>query len=189
MKILKYILFTIAGLIVLFFTIGLLKPSVSYGHEVEVNKPIKEAWAVSQDESKYSQWLDGFTSIDLISGEKGKLGSKYKVVVNPGEGQDAFEMIETVVSVKEFDHVSMEFDSEFMDFEQTMTFSEANGGSKIKTDSKVIGKGIMSKSMFAVMEILVGGFTKQEARNIDALKKVIEENDTDYYPEHKQEEE
>jgi hypothetical protein len=47
----------------------------------------------------------------------------------------------------------------------------------------------MSKSMFAVMEILVGGFTKQEARNIDALKKVIEENDTDYYPEHKQEEE
>lgn len=182
MKILKYLLFLIVGLAVLFFAIGLMKPSVSYGHEITVNKPLKEAWAVTQDESKYDQWLEGFKSIELISGERNTVGSKYKVVVNPGEGQDDFEMIETIVSLKEFDHVTLSFDSDFMDFEQTISFAEANGATTVKTDSKVIGKSIITRSMFALMEMLGGSFTAQETKNIEALKKVIEKNTKDYYP-------
>ncbi len=182
MKILKYVLYAVVGLAIIFLAIGLMKPSVSYGHEITVNKSIKEAWAVSQDESKYEQWLDGFKSIELISGEKGAVGSKYKVVVNPEEGQPDFEMIETVVSMKEFDHVKMDFDSDFMDFEQTISFKESDGMTTITTDSKVIGKNIMTRSMFALMEIFTGAFTVQETKNIEALKKVIEKNTTDYYP-------
>ncbi len=182
MKILKYIFLTIIGLVIIFFAVGLIKPSVSYGHEVTVNKPLKEAWAVSLDGSKYEQWLDGFKSIELVSGEKGTVGSKYKVIVNPGHGQPDFEMIETVVSVKEFDHVKMDFDSDFMDFEQTIFFKENNGITTITTDSKGIGKGIVTKSMFALMEGLGGSFTAQETKNIEALKKVIEGNTMDYYP-------
>lgn len=182
MKILKYLLFAIIGLVVIFFGIGLMKSSVSYGHEVTVDKSVKEAWAVAQDEAKYAQWLKGFKSMELLSGEKGKVGSTYKIVVNPGDGQPDFEMIETVKSVKEFDHVEMHFDSEFMDFEQIMTFKENNGKTTIATDSKVIGKGLMTRSMFALMEMLGGSFTAQETENIENLKKVINENTIDYYP-------
>ena len=182
MKILKYILFVIVGLAIIFFAIGFIKPSVNYGHEITVNKSLKEAWAVSQDESKYGQWLDGFKSIELISGEAGAIGSKYKVVVNPEEGQPDFEMIETVVSKKEFDHVELHFDSDMMDFDQTITYSETDGKASIKTESKVSGKGIVMRSMFALMELFSGAFQAQEEKNIEALKKLIEENDTDYYP-------
>ena len=181
MKILKYILFTIVGLAIIFFAIGLIKPSVNYGHEITVNKSLNEAWAVSQDESKANQWIAGLKSIELISGEKGTVGSKYKVVVNPGEGQEDFEMIETVVSIKEYDHIEMNFDSEMMDFAQTISFKEADGKTTIKTDSKVMAKGIMMRSMFALMETFGGVFQAQEEKNIEALKKVIEENMTDYY--------
>lgn len=179
MKILKYILFVILALVIIFFIIGFAKPAVNYGHEIKVNKPIKEAWAVTQDESKYTQWLEGFKSIELISGEKNKVGSKYKVIVKP-EGQPPFEMIETLVSLEELDHVTLYFDSEFMDFEQTISFKEANGLTTVKTDSKVIGKNIISRSMFAIMEMFTSSFTKQETKNIDALKKVIEESTTVY---------
>jgi len=34
--------------------------------------------------------------------------------------------------------------------------------------------------MFAAMEMLAGGFTSQETKNFEALKKLIEENTTDY---------
>ena len=182
MKILKVLLYTFLGLVLLFLIIGLLKPSVSYGHEIKVNKPVEEAWAVTQDESKYAQWLDGFQSIELISGEKNAEGSKYKVIVDPGEGQPEFEMIETLVSLKEFEHVTMSFDSEAMDFLQTISFKEEDGLTSVKTDSKVIGKNIMTRSMFAIMEMLGGSFTAQETKNVEALKKLIEENTTDYYP-------
>ncbi len=182
MKILKYILYIVVGLAIIFFAFGLIKSSVSYGHEITVDKPIKEAWAVVQDESKYDQWLEGFKSIELISGEKGKVGSKYNVVVNPGDGQPDFKMVQTVVSLKEFDHASLDFESEMMDFEQTITFKEKDGKTTVKTDSKVLGKNIMMRSMFAIMETLGGAFTKQETKNMEALKKLINENTTDYYP-------
>ena len=182
MKILKYILYIILALVILFFAMGFMMPSVSYGHEISVDKPVKETWAVTQDESKFDQWLEGFKSIELIEGEKGQPGSKYKVIVNPGDGQEDFEMIQTVVSVNEFKNVKMHFDSEFMDFEQTITHLESDGITTVKTDSKVIAKGAMMRSMFAIMETFGGSFTAQEKKNIEALKKVIDENTTDYYP-------
>lgn len=182
MKILKYILYVILGLIVAFFALGLLKSSISYGHEITVDKSIEEAWAVSKDPSKFGQWLDGFKSIELISGEQDQVGSKYKVIVNPGEGQPDFEMIETLASMKEFEEINLKFDSEMMDFDQTMTYKESDGKTTIKTDSKVMAKGMIMRSMFAVMELLGGSFTKQEAKNMEALKTVIESNTTDYYP-------
>lgn len=185
MKILKYLLYLIVFLVIAsiaFIAVGFIHPTVNYGHEITVNKSIKEAWAVQQDESKFGQWLEGFKSIDLIEGEAGTVGSKYKVVVNPGEGQEDFIMTETVMSVKEFDHMTMNFDSDMMLFDQTTSFTEADGKTTIKTDSKVSGKGMMMRSMFALMERLGGSFHKQEVKNIEALKKVIEENTTDYYP-------
>ncbi len=180
MKILKFLLLLIVGLILFCLLIGMIKPSVQYGHIIQVNKPIQEAWAVSQDESKYKQWLEGYKSMELISGEPFAVGSKYKVIVDPGEGQEDIEMIETVISVKENDHVTLHFDSAMMDFEQTISFTEANGKTTVTSDSKVIGKNLVMRSMFALMEMFTGSFTKQEAKNFDKLKTLIEENRTVY---------
>ena len=181
MKVLKILLFVFIGLILLFYLAGLLRPTVSYGNEITVNKDIKEAWAVYQDVSKYNQWLEGFKSIKLMEGEKNAVGSKYKVVVNPGEGQPDFEMIETVESFKEFDHMALHFDSDVMIFDQITSFAESNGKTLIETKSKVTGKGIMMKSIFSLMELFTGSFQKQETKNIENLKKVIESNKTNYY--------
>lgn len=181
MKILKYILFLIIGLFLIFLAMGFFKPEVNYGCEITVNKPLEEAWYVTQDASKYSQWLEGFKSMELISGDEGQVGSKYKVIVQPGEGQPEFEMIETVVAIKEYDHVTLHFDSEPMNFEQTISYKKNNDGmTTVKSASKVIGKNIMSRSMFAAMEMLMGAFTSQETKNFEDLKKLIEENTTDY---------
>ena len=182
MKALKYILYIILALVVLFFGIGIVQPSVSYGHEIAVDKAVKEAWAVTQDESKYGQWLEGFESIELIEGELGQPGSKYKVVVKPSDGQPEFEMTQTVGSIKEFEIVELLFDSEFMDFEQKILFSESDGETTVKSESKVMAKGLVMRSMFAIMETFAGAFTAQEKKNFEALKKLIDENTTDYYP-------
>ena len=182
MKILKYILYGIVLLVLLYLSFGLFNPSVSYGHEIKVDKPLKEAWAVTQDEAKYPEWLEGFQSMELISGERMKAGSKYKIIVNPGNGQPDFEMIETLNEIKEFEYVDMHFDSDFMDFEQKMIFSEVDGKTSVRSDSKVIGKNIFTRSMFSIMEMFGGAFQKQEAKNMEALKKVIEKNTTDYFP-------
>jgi len=182
MKILKFLGLLLIGFVLLFFVMGLVKPSVDYGHTITVDKPLKEAWAVHQDVSKYDQWLEGFKSIKLISGKKGVPGSTYKVVVNPGEGQPDFEMIETVVEYKKFDLVNLSFDSDMMVFNQTTSFAENNGKTSITTDSKVNAKGIIMRSMFAIMETFAGSFQKQEEKNLESLKALINNNEQDYFP-------
>lgn len=182
MKIFKNLLYGLLALVILFLAVGFLKPTVTYGHEILVDKPIEEAWAVLLDAEKYGEWLAGFQSIDLLSGEAGEVGSTYKVVVKPSEQEDDFEMIETLVAKEDFDHVSLSFDSDMMVFDQTTSLAEVDGKTSVKTDSTVKGKGMMMRSMFALMEMLGGSFQAQEVENIERLKKVIEANTTDYYP-------
>ncbi len=182
MKFLKYLLIAILALVLFFVLIGFVKPTVEYGHKITVNKSVKEAWAIQQDETLFSQWLAGFKSIDHLEGIKGEPGSTYKVVVNPGEGQPDFEMIETLNNFKEFEFIDLSFDSDMMEFDQQTYFEDKEGKTTIKTNSKVKGKGLMMRSMFACMEMFTGSFQKQEEMNINALKKVIEENKKDYFP-------
>lgn len=66
-------------------------------------------------------------------------------------------------------------------FYQTMRYTENDGVATVKTESKVTGEGMVTKSMFALMEMLCGLFTVLEAKNTEALKKVIEGNKTDYF--------
>jgi hypothetical protein len=110
------------------------------------------------------------------------LCSKYKVIVNPGDGQKDFEMIETVVAVEVYEKIEMDFESDMMDFNQKILFSDDDGKVKVWTESEVMGKGVMMRSMFAIMEWLGGAFSTQEAKNMEALKKLINDNTTNYYP-------
>ncbi|NNF02151.1 MAG: SRPBCC family protein [Bacteroidia bacterium] len=182
MKFLKYLLYLIVIVAIVFVAFGLLMPTVDYGYEIKVDKPIEEAWAVSQDQELYAEWLEGFKSMELIEGEQDAIGSKYKIVVNPGEGQPDFEMVETLVAIEEHKFVEMHFDSEMMDFDQKILFSEEDGQTTIRTESTVTAKGLVMRSFFGMMETFGGAFTKQEGKNMEALKKLIEGNMKDYNP-------
>lgn len=176
MKILKYILFFFLGLFLILTLIGVFNSNIQYGHTIRVNKSIEESWQIFNDHSKYDQWLTGFKSIELQSGAPMTVGSTYRVVVKPEEDAPDFVMLETITSIKEHDHVSLNFDSDAMIFDQTTSFKEENGQTVISTDSKVKAKGFGGRIMFGVMDALMNAFQVQEEKNIEALKKVIEEN-------------
>lgn len=181
MKFLKWLIIVLLAIALLFVLMGFIKPEIKYGHSITVDKPIEEAWKVHQDASKYSQWLEGFQSIDLVSGTPGAVGSTYKVVVNPGDGQEDFIMIETIESIKPNDHIQLSFDSDMMAFNQTTKFEKLVDKTKITTASTVRGKGLFMRSMFAVMDMMGDAFEKQEVSNIEALKKVIHGNTDNYF--------
>ena len=80
MKLLKIIFGIILLLTVLFFLAGVFTPNISYTSEVTVDKPLKEAWAVMQDESKLSQWITGYIKSELIEGTAGQVGSVLSLI-------------------------------------------------------------------------------------------------------------
>lgn len=171
MKYLKYTLGILTILIIGFFLLGLIKSDLSYECEVMVDKPLNESWAVSQDETKMSDWLDGFQRIEQVSGSPGKVGAVADVYFVT-EGQ---EMIirETITGIIPNKSISMIFTSDFMDMDYTLSMEAVDGKTKINSITNCKGNGMASKSLI----VLMGSSIKtQEETNLSNLKKVIESN-------------
>lgn len=177
MKYLKYLLGIIALLAVLFIACGFIWPSISYNSEITVDKPVKEAWAVMNDESKLSQWLKGITKMEHVSGEKGTVGAVMKYTFNDN-GQES-TILETMKEIRPNEHVAMDFTMEgVMGMDYKVDFIEKNGKTLIKSATTTKGEGMFMRSMLAFMK---GAMQSQEDENMGNLKKLINENTTDYF--------
>jgi len=178
MKYLKYLLGIIALLVVLFIGKGFLTPSISYTSEITVDKPLKEAWAVMNDESKISQWLKGITNIEHVSGEKGAVGAVTKYTFTDS-GQESI-ILETIKSIRPNEQVTMDFEMEgVMTMDYKVDFMEKDGKTHIKSSTTTKGDGMIMQSMVSFM---TGSMQVQEDENMGNLKRLIEENTTDYFP-------
>ncbi|MGB0805203.1 MAG: SRPBCC family protein [Salibacteraceae bacterium] len=169
MKILKYILIVLAVLMIIFFGNGLITSSVTYQGKIEVNKPIEEAWAVMEDDSRISEWLPVITRIEPVSGTPGTLGAVSNIYAI--ENGEEMVMQETITSFDPPKHIAMTFTMDFMDMKYEMHLTEQNGKTLIASKSKTVGNGLFSKSILSFM----GGMMEaQENENLHRLKMVIE---------------
>lgn len=177
MKIVKLLFLLLALLLIGFALLGFIKSVISYDCEIMVDKPLNESWAVTQDEKKLSDWLEGFQKVELVSGTAGKVGAVSNVYFdNKGE-----EMVikETITDIVPNESISMEFDSDFMHMDYNMSMNEMNGKTKISTTTNCVGNSWFAKSMM----VLIGSSIKaQEETNLSKLKALIENNTTDYFP-------
>jgi len=178
MKFLKYLFGAILLLGILFFVKGMITPNISYSSEITVDKPINEAWAVMNDESKISQWLKGIKSVEHVSGEKGTVGAvtKYIFVENGEES----EVVETIKEIKPNEYIIMDFAmADVMDMNYKVNYSEKDGKTHIKSETITTGNGMFMKSM---MSFMTSTMQAQEDENLNNLKKLINENTTNYFP-------
>ena len=175
MKYLKYTLGVLAILVIGFLLTGLIKNELSYDCEIMVDRSLTESWAVSQDEGKMADWLDGFQKIEYVSGSPGTVGAVSDVYFT-NDGQE-MTIRETITEIVPNQSVSMTFTSDFMDMDYKLTMKSINGKTKIRTSTTCIGNGMFSKSLLAVMG---NSIKDQEETNLSNLKKTIEENSKNY---------
>ncbi|NND16555.1 MAG: SRPBCC family protein, partial [Eudoraea sp.] len=118
MKILKYILGIIALLVIIFILIGVFSSELVYDHEIMVDKPLPESWAVSQDEAKYGDWLDGFIKFEHVSGTPNTVGAVADIYF-VDNGQE-FVIRETITEIIPNESVSMTFTSDYSHMDYTL---------------------------------------------------------------------
>lgn len=175
MKYLKYIFGILAILVIGFFLLGLIKSELSYECEVMVDKQLAESWAVSQDEEKMADWLDGFQKIEQVSGSPGTVGAISDVYFMT-DGQE-MTIRETIIDIVPNESLTMLFTSEFMDMDYKLTMESIDGKTKINSNTICRGNGMVSKSLIA---LIGNSIETQEETNLSNLKKTIEENTNDY---------
>ncbi len=176
MKIIKYSLAIVLALIILFLAMGFITPSIEYNCEVQINKPAIEVWAVMSDESKVSDWIKGYKSSELISGTPNTLGAVTKIYIE--ENGTEMSMQETITALEPNKRMAMNFTMDFMDMDYDMRLEDKGAYTIIKTNSKTVGNGMIAKSMISFMP---SSMEAQEIENLGNLKRLVEENTTDYF--------
>lgn len=177
MKILKILLAIILLLVIIFFAKGLMTPTVSYDCEITVNKKADESWAVMSDEVNLPKWINGFKRTELVSGTANTVGAVSNVYVD--EGGTEMMMKETINKITPNSLLDMTFTMDFMDMDYVMTLSEKNNSTTIKTKSTTKGNSLIAKSIVSFMP---SAMKAQEQENLNNLKKLIEGNTKNYFP-------
>ncbi|SEM18392.1 Polyketide cyclase / dehydrase and lipid transport [Aquimarina amphilecti] len=178
MKYLKYLLYLIIVLSLVFFGIGFFTPSVSYENVIAVDKPASESWEVMSDVSNLPKWIKGFKRTELVSGTPNTVGAVSNVYVdNSGE---EMVMEETITAMKLHERMAMTFTMDFMDMDYEMLFKEKGGKTMIISQSNIKGNSVFAKSLLSFMS---SSMKTQEDVNLKNLKELIEKNAKDYFPE------
>ncbi len=130
------------------------------------------------DESNLSKWIKGFKKSELVSGTANTKGAVSNVYIE--ERGEEMVMKETITAIQLNEHIGMTFTMDFMDMDYEMFFKEKEGKTTIISKSTTAGNGIIAKSMISFMKSTMKA---QEDENLNNLKKLIEENTKNYFPE------
>jgi uncharacterized protein YndB with AHSA1/START domain len=169
MKILKYFFYTLLIIFLLFLANGFFASELNYEAEILVDAPPKKCWNVFTDTTKMAEWVLNFKSIETISETPNKVGSKYLMVVFDA-GQE-YEMTETVTEYNPGEYYSYELENDVLINNIDYSFEAIDGSTRIITTNKLIGKGLLMKSIFPFMK---GMFTRQAEGDLINLKQLIE---------------
>ena len=160
-----------------FAVIGVIMPSVEYGVTVHATKDPQTVWKVMSDQSLMGEWIEGFKSIELTSGERYAEGSTNTIVIEQ-EGEE-FVIYETVTVVKEAEQLSMNIENDVLTtVVDIMLEPGPDGGTKITTHNVATGKSWFFRSLFPLMK---GSFQDEEAKHYNALAELSERSDLDIF--------
>ncbi len=169
MRIIRYFIYLIAILVILFFALGVINPQVKYSHDVTIERPIELTWEVFMNEELMYQWIPNLKSIELIAGKKNGLGSKYRMIVED-DGKE-YEIIETITEIDKHYKISILLENDVLTNEVETIFTHLNGRTKLNTSVEIEGKDLLMKSSLFLMK---GHFMEQSDDSYQKLKALVE---------------
>jgi len=169
MKRVIWIILALLILVALFFSIGLIKPSIQYESKITVDRPVDRAFMVFIDGSKMDQWLTGFKRIELVSGMPNFPGSIFNLILEMNGKEVTLK--EEVVDFRWNELFSVRIHHDLMSIENVNQFTPMEMKTEITGTYRVTGKNIFWRSML----VFARGRMEKRARNdFNSLQRVIE---------------
>jgi len=152
-----------------FLAPGVLRPTLEYESRVTVNKPRAEVWKLFFDEANMGKWIKGFKSIELVSGKKGEVGSKYLLIVE--DESERYRLRETVTEIKPPEVYAFVLEADPLFDDVRVTFADDGGNTEVVQREKVRGKNLLWRSLFFWMQ---STFTDNAQKTLERLKRFAE---------------
>jgi len=169
MKIVKWVLVVLLFILVAFFTLGLVRPTVQYESKILVDKPVDRSFMVFLDVSKMGEWLTGFKKIEIVKGMPNIPGSIFNLTMEIN-GKE-ITVTEEVTDFRWYDRFSFTLEHDLMSVKCENVFAAQDMKTEITCTYTVTGKNLFWRSLDVLLK---GKMEKQAQDDFDKLKKVIE---------------
>ena len=156
--------FGVLFLLLIFLSLGIFFPSVSYETEQVVALDRARTFELYNDSSKLPEWLNDVKSVDTIKWVSGVVGSQFKIQLKDTPSTES--LVETVTAFAQGDSVALSFKAGIMQKEDVFVFTEANQGCKIIGKHKVTAESYYAKCIFALMKNV---FRKTDQQYLDSF--------------------
>lgn len=165
LKILFVIVALIAGVIIVY---GMMNTPFTIETRVEVDRPVEQAWAVFADENSVTKWIGGLEKIEILDGEKGQVGSTYRLTFM----EDGEEIIinEVITAFEPNKRMAFTIDHEIM-FSNNEIRIEPRGENKSEfiSVSEMGGKGLFMKGLMAMGQSSVADRQQEDYTRLKSL--------------------
>ena len=169
MKALKIIGIIIVVAFATILIIGFAVPFYEYESSVQVNATPEKCWKVYNDVKLLNQWLPGFESLTLKSGDSLTAGSMYEIIIN--DGGERMVMNEKIVDVNAPTKITYELTNDVLKSEFSFSF-EGSSSTTIKSNYKITGNNVIWS---AVLFLSKSYMTSSANGQLTSLKKLIEQ--------------
>lgn len=166
MKVLKILAISVAVLVVIFFTIGVLNPTFEYGNSVAINAPADKIWSVYINQKE--AWIKGFQSQKLLSGVALSKNAAYETTIVSGEEMVMYETIMAIVPGKK---IEWTLENDVLISQYSYEFIGDSSRSEVNTRYSVEGKNVLMKSLLFLSK---GYLKNSDADMLTSLKKIAE---------------
>ena len=168
-KVLKYTGAVILILVVVFFSAGLIFPTVTYETKVTINKPVEATFGAFTNSLKIIEWVPGLVGIGWVSGTQNEAGSKWLFIIKiRGE---KYEMNQILNAIKKNELFSITTTCEMFSSDVDVKFVNKGSSTELVATSKLTGTNWFWRSVFFFAQPMLTG---QDEDMYNKFKEVAE---------------
>jgi uncharacterized membrane protein len=138
---------------------------------VTINAPVSKVWQKFMDPDSLKYWLSGFISIQHLSGEPGKSGSKSKMIFL--ERKKEMTVHEEVVKVIEGTEYAFKIVHPSLFIYNHVYLSANNGQTILRQETEMHPQQFMLK---IIMPLMKGSMKQRTLKDLQRFRKFIESN-------------
>ena len=174
MKVLKWILGGLVGIllllfIVLYFLSDGMSGIVENRTEIEIEKPANQVFTWISESEKLKQWMHGLKEDIPINGDSLRVGSKSKIIVEDEQGR--FEMIVEITQLKMNELLAVHITSEGFEVNAVYKLSESGDVTTLNYEGRAHFKSLFLRLITFVIK---PASQQQLENNFNKLKSLVE---------------
>ncbi|MGC4022027.1 MAG: SRPBCC family protein [Cyclobacteriaceae bacterium] len=169
MKVIKIVLALLLAVVIVVLALGLIVPSYEYESSIQVKASPEKCWRIFHNTRLMAQWLEGFESLTLKSGDTLGIGSTYEIVINDHDKR--MVMSEKITEMDAPTKIKYQLDNDVLKSEFTFSFEGDSTTTAITNHYKVTGNNVIWKSILFLSKSYMAGASQDQLK---LLKGVIE---------------